>query len=164
MMKSLLPRGLVLLLFLLLTLGCADDNDSDETDTDTPTEVEEPAPAEQEETPEESDPEPEPEPEPTEDGTVTGPSIDSTCIVWKPISEGDHNLVVLLPQNFGSPNLFILDDQGNRLEQGRYVGLTNGGRATYRFSKPGHGYPYTCFLQVGDTKYEVIRPDIRHSC
>ncbi|MDM8541033.1 hypothetical protein QUF90_08085 [Desulfococcaceae bacterium HSG9] len=103
--------------------------------------------------------------EPSSDnGLGNAQSIDNTCILWKPVSEGDHNLVVLLPINYGSPEVFVLDDSGNYVEQGHYVGRTNGDRATYRFSRPGHGYSSTCYLQVGGTIYKVVRSDLRHSC
>jgi hypothetical protein len=102
--------------------------------------------------------------QPSDDGLKNSPSIDDTCILWKPISEGDHNLVILLPTNYGSPDVFILDDAGNYVEHGRYVGRTNGDRATYRFSRPGHGYSHTSYVQVGGTIYKVVGSNLRHSC
>jgi hypothetical protein len=91
-------------------------------------------------------------------------SIDDTCIVWKPISEKDRNLVILLPTDYGAPDIYIQDRAGNVIEKGDYVGRTNGNRATYRFSKSGGQYPNPCYLEVGDALYEVNNPRLRHSC
>lgn len=53
-------------------------------------------------------------------------------MLWKPISEGDGKLVILIGVTGGTCTV--------NGEVGRYVGQTNGNRATYRFSKPGAGY------------------------
>lgn len=184
MLKKLFPMALVLSLFLLLMVACDDDDDSDiNTPEPTPTEeatseepaTEEPATEEPEdsedteaEAPEDTTTaqptplppaeEPVPAPEPS------APSIDDTCILWKPVSEGDHNLVILLPANYGNEMVNILDAAGTRLETGRSVGRTNGNRPTYRFSRPGHGYPDPAYLEVGGSLYKVNNPGIRHSC
>ncbi len=91
-------------------------------------------------------------------------SIDDTCIVWKPISEKNRKLVILLPTEYGAPDIYIQDREGNVIEKGDYVGRTNGNRATYRFSKSGGQYPNPCYLEVGDALYEVNNPRLRHSC
>jgi len=51
--------------------------------------------------------------------------------VWKPVSEGDGNLVVLLPPG-ASDSALTANGQS-----GRNVGRTNGNRPTFRFSSPG---------------------------
>jgi hypothetical protein len=150
MFKQLFSCTLIFTLLLLLMVACGGTDDNDAFDS-----YQSPPP---------QGPDQDNTPPPPDNDLGTAPSIDDTCIVWKPVSEGDHNLVILLTGNYGSPEVFILDENGNTVEQGRYVGSTNGGRATYRFSRPGHGYSYECYLQVGGTKYKVLRPDIRHSC
>lgn len=60
--------------------------------------------------------------------------------VWKPISEGDHKLVVLFPASSGATGA-TLRFGGSIIENGRYVGRTNGNRPTIRFSQPGGAYP-----------------------
>ncbi|MCB9029582.1 MAG: VCBS repeat-containing protein [Deltaproteobacteria bacterium] len=60
--------------------------------------------------------------------------------VWKPISEGDGKLVIL--DNFGanSSKAYVINQNGNVLGTGNYVGKTNGGRPTFRFSKSGSSF------------------------
>lgn len=70
-------------------------------------------------------------------------------ILWKPVSEGDGNLVVLLFSSFGDPAVFVIDTKGNAIERGRHVGRTNGNRATYRFRRPGHHFGSPAVLQIG---------------
>ena len=61
--------------------------------------------------------------------------------VWKPISEGDGKLVVLLPSSYvGRVSSVTIRRGGATLESGRFAGNTNGNRPTFRFSKPGAGY------------------------
>lgn len=82
-------------------------------------------------------------------------SLGVTGTVWKPVSEGDGNLVILTPSNFGNSSATILDISGNEVETGRFVGRTNGDRATYRFSRPGGGYSSPAYLRIGGTVYFI---------
>ncbi len=71
---------------------------------------------------------------PTGSGSLAG-------FVWKPISEGDGRLVVLLPSSYvGRVSGVTVRRGGTVLESGRFSGNTNGNRPTYRFSRPGAGY------------------------
>ena len=54
--------------------------------------------------------------------------------VYKPLSEGDGNLVVLIPASYSGGSLTVAG------ESGRNVGRTNGNRLTFRFSKTGCAY------------------------
>ena len=56
----------------------------------------------------------------------------------KPVSEGDGNLVVLLPPGARDREVKIQTPAGE--EVGRYVGNTNGNRPTFRFTRPGSAY------------------------
>ena len=87
--------------------------------------------------------------EDSESATVEDENLSSVCVgittpaerqegtggfVWKPISEATGNAVVLFPK--GSPSGAATFNG----ETGRYRGLTNGGRPTTYFSKPGSEY------------------------
>ncbi|MEA3292365.1 MAG: hypothetical protein U9Q71_08730 [Pseudomonadota bacterium] len=72
--------------------------------------------------------------------------------------------MVLTPSSTGSTDVYVLDSSGKKLDKGRYVGRTNGNRATYRFSRGGRGFPDPSYLKVGSSIYKVKRPGSRHSC
>lgn len=75
-------------------------------------------------------------------------------MVYKPVSEGDGRLVVLLPSsNAISAGAAMADRTGKIVERGRSVGRTNGNRPTFRFSRPGRGYPSPGILVVGSSRY-----------
>lgn len=63
--------------------------------------------------------------------------------IWKPVSEGDGKLVVLLPSSYRKQvaDCYIADKNGKLIESGRFTGDThNGARPHYRFSMRGSGY------------------------
>lgn len=61
--------------------------------------------------------------------------------VWKPVSEGDGNLVVLLPSAYaGKVAAVDIVKGGSVVERGRFTGNTNGNRPTFRYRLPGAGY------------------------
>lgn len=73
--------------------------------------------------------------------------------LWKPQSEADGRLVVLLPPaltgNVVSAGIYrsLPASEANRLEEGRFSGDThNGGRAHFRFSNAGGAYPDGSFV------------------
>jgi len=74
--------------------------------------------------------------------------------VWKPISEGDGNLVILIPSYSSTTSVGIEYSGGS--EQGNYVGRTNGDRPTFRFSAPGtaYGQNITVSSETGET-YDI---------
>lgn len=67
--------------------------------------------------------------------------------LWKPQSDSDGRLVVLLPSQYTgqvvSAGIYssVPPTKANRIEEGRYAGDANGGRAHFRFSKSGGSYP-----------------------
>lgn len=83
-------------------------------------------------------------------------SLSGSGFVWKPVSEGDGNLVVLLPATAGDVLV------GVNTERGRYVGRTNGNRPTYRFSRPGGAYPPGSVLTIGSLQLVVPVPGRRY--
>ncbi len=94
---------------------------------------------------------------------ISTQSLAGTGIVWKPVSEGDGNLVVLTPTSYGKPDVSVLDASGVAVETGRYVGHTNGNRATYRFSRPGAGFSAPAYLKVGGSVFLVSSPPSRYN-
>jgi len=69
--------------------------------------------------------------------------------VWKPVSESDGKLVVLLPTSYkGNVSMcYITDANGGFIESGRFVGDThNGNRPHFRFSKPGAQYGNNLYI------------------
>jgi hypothetical protein len=64
--------------------------------------------------------------------------------LWKPVSERDHKLVILLPSSISSSvtSVQIVSPKATKvLEVGSYSGIGNGDRAHFRFKKPGGSYP-----------------------
>ena len=63
--------------------------------------------------------------------------------LWKPVSESNGKLVVLLPASLSGriESAALYSSDGTLIEKGSYSGVANGGRAHFRFSKPGSGYP-----------------------
>ncbi len=79
-------------------------------------------------------------------GGVTGASTNTGIgggFLFKPISEGDGNLVVLLPTSMSGDvaGLTIRDSNGQILDTGRGLGDYDDGRPLFRFSSPGGAYP-----------------------
>ena len=93
----------------------------------------------------------------------SGRTISGTGIIWKPIPEGDNNLVILTPTNFGSPGASVHVANGSPIEAGQYVGHTNGNRATYRFSRPGSGFPSPSLLNIGGAFYNIPNSSTRYN-
>ena len=74
----------------------------------------------------------------TGSGGSGGSSADQ--FLWKPISEGDGNLVVLMPKGSTDTSLSIKDSSGNVIETAQKTGTYEDGRPMFRFSKPGASY------------------------
>ena len=78
----------------------------------------------------------------------SGSSNHGNGFLWKPVSESNGNLVVLFPPNLtgtiSSAGIYssLPPSNENLIEQGDFSGDShNGGRAHFRFSKPGGFYP-----------------------
>ena len=87
--------------------------------------------------------------------------------LWKPQSESNGKLVVLLPSELGqAESVVIRDRNGNVLERGDYSGIHNGDRAHYRFDRAGGNYPpgVTLEAQMPDgrtVRYPISTPGQR---
>lgn len=89
-------------------------------------------------------------------------SVSRNGFLWKPVSESDGKLVVLLPQSLTgkikSASVYSsLPPQANNLiESGRFAGDDkNENRAHFRFAKPGSSYPDNAYVvaQLHDGTY-----------
>ncbi len=103
-----------------------------------------------------------PAPTPTQTQTTAANTARASCspfpggsgMIYKPFSEGDGNLVVLIPSSAAeSAGAAMADSSGRVVEQGRFVGRTNGNRPTYRFGRPGSGFSSPAILIVGGANY-----------
>ena len=90
-------------------------------------------------------------------------SIQGTGIIWKPVSEGDGKLVVLLPASYGVEAVSIVTTDGTLVEEGRYVNRHHNNRPTYRFNSAGRGYPSPCVLKVGSSYYSIPSSAARYN-
>jgi len=74
-------------------------------------------------------------------------------MVYKPHSEANGNLVVLLPSSYAeSTGVAMADRNGNIIERVPFGPRTNGNRPTYRFSRPGSAFPSPGILVVGSSQ------------
>ena len=74
--------------------------------------------------------------------------------LWKPVSDSNGKLVVLLPANLSHEitQVLLKDESGNVLEEGQFSSFGNadsvGERAHYRFKKAGGDYPNGTIVEV----------------
>jgi hypothetical protein len=114
------------------------------------------------ETPEKTGPEvTTPENTKVETGTLLGKTGD---FLWKPESDKDHKLAVLLPKGLTGKikSVSILSpDKKKILQTGKYSGVGNGGREHFRFTKAGSAFPDGAIVLIklndGTSKYVTIK-------
>ena len=89
--------------------------------------------------------------------TASASSVGSSTIsgisngfLWKPESDSDGKLAILLPSSWSGNVLgvSVLGPDGKVLEAGRYAGNGNGGRDHFRFSRDGGSFPAGCVVLV----------------
>jgi len=92
----------------------------------------------------------------------------SNEFLWKPSSEKNGNLVVLLPSNLTGKvsGIEVKAPNGRTIEGGKFSGVHNGGREHFRFSKPGASFPagseVHIHLKDGNTKViQIANPGSR---
>ncbi len=85
--------------------------------------------------------------------------------LFKPISDSDGRLAVLLPPKLAGlvSGVTLIGPDGRELESGRYAGNGNGGRDHFRFSQAGGNYPDGLTVQVALKTGEVVRYLIRET-
>ena len=95
---------------------------------------------------------------------IREPSDGNGGFVWKPISEGDGKLVVILPSGEFRKKIATVTIRssavpvsGNRIEAGYFATDTaNGNRPHYRFLKRGAEYGKNIFLVVTKSNGEIV--------
>jgi len=82
----------------------------------------------------------------SQEGSVAGNAINT--FLWKPISEGDGNLVVILPASLAG-NVELLSISGSfGTEVGESEEVSNGAHPTFRFDSPGASYGANITVQA----------------
>lgn len=143
---SQMGRGALMLFLLVFMAGCEVSNLDDVTDTGQI--VTDPTTT--------PDTTPDPATDPTDDDTDTGDDTSTPIVggsgigpqgegggfLWKPESENDGRLVVLLPPQYTGQvsGVFVGRPDGSVIEQGNFSSVANGDREHYRFSKEGASY------------------------
>ncbi len=97
---------------------------------------------------------------------AASPFPSGSCLLWKPTSEIDHGLVVLVPAGmFGGGPVTILNENGDQFAQGReHVDARghnqcNGVRYHFVFGRgPGSSFPNPSILSIGGKHYKVPNP------
>lgn len=81
--------------------------------------------------------------------TVRNPNAPAGFL-WKPVSDSDGNLAILLPPGMTGKVVAVrvLSPDGQVLEEGRHGGVGNGGREHFRFKRPGGAFPPNCQVQI----------------
>ncbi|MCB0317327.1 MAG: hypothetical protein KDD56_01120 [Bdellovibrionales bacterium] len=95
--------------------------------------------------------------------TPTGNTFDGAeGFLWKPESESDGNLVVLLPSEFNDlVSSVVLTHEDKVLDEGRFAGNEhNGSRGHYRFGKSGGDYPDGLKVEVRFDDGTIVKYDI----
>lgn len=85
--------------------------------------------------------------------------------LFKPISESDGKLVVLLPPRLAGlvKSVSLLGPNGEVIDTGRYTGNGNGGRDHYRFSRAGGQYQDGLTVQATLATGELVRYIIKET-
>ena len=98
-------------------------------------------------------------------GASSGPEMPNPTFLWKPSSDSDGNLVILLPAGMTGQvaDLEVLSPDGKTvLAKGKYTGAGNGMREHYRFGKPGASFPPGSIVKVtmsNGTQKEIKIPN-----
>jgi hypothetical protein len=93
--------------------------------------------------------------------------------LWKPKSESDGKLVMLLPKGMNAKSIDIMSPDGktklSSVSRGGNQGkVANGGREHYRFGKSGAGYPPNSRVRINTTdgksrEIKIPKPSIRNA-
>lgn len=83
--------------------------------------------------------------------------------VFKPVSEGDHKLVILFPASWPTPTTVTVNGEPGRLATSPVHpdGRTNGNRPTFRFSKPGKDYGRNVEVVADGKRFTVPNGAVR---
>jgi hypothetical protein len=97
--------------------------------------------------------------------SVQGSFQGDAGFLFKPVSESDSKLAVLLPPRLAGlvKSVSLVGPNGEAIETGRYSGNGNGGRDHYRFSRPGGQYQDGLAVQATLTTGEIVRYIIKET-
>lgn len=90
-------------------------------------------------------------------GSAEGDGLGNTGegggFLWKPVADHGGRLVVLTPPQYTGrvAGVFVANANGDRVEQGFFSSIGNGGREHYRFTRQGGAYGNNIFA-VADLK------------
>ena len=93
------------------------------------------------------------------------PNVAGHGILWKPVSDSDRKLAVLLNPGYGRPTVKVKNRNNQVIVSGTFVAYSNPNRATYRFgiSGPEMARRYgTVYLVVGSNVFTVPDPSRRY--
>lgn len=81
--------------------------------------------------------------------------------VWKPISESNGKLVVLLPSSFRNVSSITVRGSGGSSSAGR-GSIANGGRPHYRFSRSGGSFGHNITVSGGGKTWHISNGSQRY--
>jgi hypothetical protein len=98
-------------------------------------------------------------------GSSEGTTGADAGFLFKPISDSDGKLAVLLPSRLAGlvKGVTLIGPNGDIIETGRYTGNGNGGRDHYRFTKPGSQYPDGLTVQATLITGEIVKYIIKET-
>ena len=81
--------------------------------------------------------------------------------LWKPVSEKDKKLAILIPARYSADvlSVMITNPKGKTIATGKYAGIGNGDRGHYRFGKSGGTYPdgSTVHVRLKDGSEQTLK-------
>ena len=86
--------------------------------------------------------------------------------LWKPTSDKDGNLVILLPEHLTGKVAslkLVSKDRSKRVGKGRYSGIGNGNREHFRFKRPGSAFPKGSIVVIKLTDGSTIHVPVKHT-
>jgi len=86
------------------------------------------------------------------------PTVAGHGILWKPVSDSNGKLAVLLARSYGNPRVDIFDRRGRFIESLRFYYYSNPNRATYRGNRAGRNYGSPCYVRIAG-RYVFRVPD-----
>lgn len=92
---------------------------------------------------------------------ILNPNDGPQGFLWRPQSENDGKLVILLPQQYSHIAVAVelhtnsVPATTTFIEIGNYTGLANGNRSHWRYSQPGGNYGTDIYV-VGWLKNDII--------
>ena len=101
--------------------------------------------------------------------TSAGPTVRvqgaGSGFLWKPISDSDGKLAVLLPQELTGKvsGVKILSPSGEAVATGRNTGVGNGDREHFRFDRQGGAFPDGAIVEITLTSGETRRVEINET-